>query len=146
MKTNAAGISLIKQFEGVRLAAYQDMVGVWTIGYGHTGPDVKAGMTITQQQADQLLAADLEKFETGVRKAVIVPLNANQFSALVSFSYNLGLGNLRSSTLLRLLNKGDYEGAAAQFPRWNRAGGQAVPGLTRRRKAEQALFLTPAPC
>ncbi|MFB0823846.1 lysozyme [Chromobacterium violaceum] len=146
MKTNAAGISLIKQFEGVRLAAYQDMVGVWTIGYGHTGPDVKAGMTITQQQADQLLAADLEKFETGVRKAVIVPLNANQFSALVSFSYNLGLGNLRSSTLLRLLNKGDYNGAAAQFPRWNRAGGQAVPGLTRRRKAEQALFLTPAPC
>ncbi|AAQ58403.1 lysozyme [Chromobacterium violaceum] len=146
MKTNAAGISLIKQFEGVRLAAYQDMVGVWTIGYGHTGPDVKAGMTITQQQADQLLAADLEKFETGVRKAVIVPLNANQFSALVSFSYNLGLGNLRSSTLLRLLNKGDYDGAAAQFPRWNRAGGQAVPGLTRRRKAEQALFLTPAPC
>ncbi|KMN50721.1 muraminidase [Chromobacterium violaceum] len=146
MKTNAAGISLIKQFEGVRLAAYQDMVGVWTIGYGHTGPDVKAGMTITQRQADQLLAADLEKFETGVRKAVIVPLNANQFSALVSFSYNLGLGNLRSSTLLRLLNKGDYDGAAAQFPRWNRAGGQAVPGLTRRRKAEQALFLTPAPC
>ncbi|WP_043611600.1 lysozyme [Chromobacterium violaceum] len=146
MKTNAAGISLIKQFEGVRLAAYQDMVGVWTIGYGHTGPDVKAGMTITQQQADQLLAADLEKFETGIRKAVIVPLNANQFSALVSFSYNLGLGNLRSSTLLRLLNKGDYNGAAAQFPRWNRAGGQAVPGLTRRRKAEQALFLTPAPC
>ncbi|WP_434656946.1 lysozyme [Chromobacterium violaceum] len=146
MKTNAAGISLIKQFEGVRLAAYQDMVGVWTIGYGHTGPDVKAGMTITQQQADQLLAADLEKFETGVRKAVIVPLNANQFSALVSFSYNLGLGNLRSSTLLRMLNKGDYDGAAAQFPRWNRAGGQAVPGLTRRRKAEQALFLTPAPC
>ncbi|ATP27520.1 muraminidase [Chromobacterium violaceum] len=146
MKTNAAGISLIKQFEGVRLAAYQDMVGVWTIGYGHTGPDVKAGLAITQQQADQLLAADLEKFETGVRKAVIVPLNANQFSALVSFSYNLGLGNLRSSTLLRLLNKGDYDGAAAQFPRWNRAGGQAVPGLTRRRKAEQALFLTPAPC
>ncbi|MGY8627670.1 lysozyme [Chromobacterium violaceum] len=146
MKTNAAGISLIKQFEGVRLAAYQDMVGVWTIGYGHTGPDVKAGLAITQQQADQLLAADLEKFETGVGKAVIVPLNANQFSALVSFSYNLGLGNLRSSTLLRLLNKGDYDGAAAQFPRWNRAGGQAVPGLTRRRKAEQALFLTPAPC
>ncbi|MFB9156477.1 lysozyme [Chromobacterium violaceum] len=146
MKTNAAGISLIKQFEGVRLAAYQDMVGVWTIGYGHTGPDVKAGLAITQQQADQLLAADLEKFETGVRKAVIVPLNANQFSALVSFSYNLGLGNLRSSTLLRLLNKGDYDGAAAQFPRWNRAGGQAVAGLTRRRKAEQALFLTPVPC
>ncbi|OBU87131.1 lysozyme [Chromobacterium subtsugae] len=146
MKTNAAGISLIKQFEGVRLAAYQDMVGVWTIGYGHTGPDVKKGMAITQQQADQLLAEDLQTFETGVGKAVTVPLNENQFSALVSFSYNLGLGNLRSSTLLRLLNKGDYAGAAAQFPRWDRAGGQVVPGLLRRRQAEQALFLTPAPC
>ncbi|WP_047238415.1 lysozyme [Chromobacterium subtsugae] len=146
MKTNAAGISLIKQFEGVRLAAYQDMEGVWTIGYGHTGPDVKKGMAITQQQADQLLAEDLQTFETGVGKAVTVPLNENQFSALVSFSYNLGLGNLRSSTLLRLLNKGDYAGAAAQFPRWDRAGGQVVPGLLRRRQAEQALFLTPAPC
>ncbi|MGD1827322.1 Lysozyme [Chromobacterium violaceum] len=143
MKTNAEGISLIKQFEGFRLAAYQDMVGVWTIGYGHTGPDVKAGQTITQQQADQLLAADLEKFETGVGQLVAVPLNANQFAALVSFSYNLGLGNLRSSTLLRLLNQGDYAGAAAQFPRWNRAGGQVVAGLTRRRLAEQALFNSP---
>ncbi|OVE49469.1 lysozyme [Chromobacterium violaceum] len=143
MKTNAAGISLIKQFEGLRLAAYQDMVGVWTIGYGHTGPDVKAGLIITQQQADQLLAADLEKFETGVGQLVAVPLNANQFAALVSFSYNLGLGNLRSSTLLRLLNQGDYAGAAAQFPRWNRAGGQVVAGLTRRRLAEQALFNSP---
>ncbi|MCD0492354.1 lysozyme [Chromobacterium violaceum] len=143
MKTNAAGISLIKQFEGLRLAAYQDMVGVWTIGYGHTGPDVKSGMTIAQQQADQLLAADLEKFETGIGQLVAVPLNANQFAALVSFSYNLGLGNLRSSTLLRLLNQGDYAGAAAQFPRWNRAGGQVVAGLTRRRLAEQALFNSP---
>ncbi|NHQ81610.1 lysozyme [Chromobacterium vaccinii] len=140
MKTNAAGISLIKQFEGVRLTAYQDMVGVWTIGYGHTGPEVKAGMTITQQQAEQLLATDLQTFETGVGKAVTVPLSANQFSALVSFSYNLGLGNLRSSTLLRLLNQGDYAGAGAQFPRWNRAGGQEVVGLTRRRQAEQSLF------
>ncbi|WP_406850154.1 lysozyme [Chromobacterium phragmitis] len=143
MKTNASGIRLIKQFEGLRLAAYQDMVGVWTIGYGHTGPDVKAGLTITQQQADQLLAADLQKFEAGVSLAVTVSLNANQFSALVSFSYNLGLGNLRSSTLLRLLNQGDFAGAAAQFPRWNRAGGQVVAGLTRRRLAEQALFNSP---
>ncbi|AXE31651.1 muraminidase [Chromobacterium phragmitis] len=140
MKTNASGIRLIKQFEGLRLAAYQDMVGVWTIGYGHTGPDVKAGLIITQQQADKLLAADLEKFETGVGQLVAVPLNANQFAALVSFSYNLGLGNLRSSTLLRLLNQGDFAGAAAQFSRWNRAGGQVVAGLARRRQAEQALF------
>ncbi|KUM04892.1 lysozyme [Chromobacterium subtsugae] len=144
MKTNAAGISLIKQFEGVRLTAYQDIVGVWTIGYGHTGPEVKKGLTITQQQADQLLAADLQTFETGVGKAVTVPLNANQFSALVSFSYNLGLANLQSSTLLRLLNQGDYAGAAAQFPRWDRAGGQVVTGLLRRRQAEQTLFQAPA--
>ncbi|WP_440216936.1 lysozyme [Chromobacterium piscinae] len=143
MKTNTAGINLIKQFEGVRLQAYQDAVGVWTIGYGHTGPEVKAGIRISQQQAEQLLAADLEKFETGVGKAVTVPLNANQFSALVSFSYNLGLGNLQSSTLLRLLNKGDYTGAAGQFPLWNKAGGNVLPGLSRRRLAEQTLFQTP---
>ncbi|MBX9297603.1 lysozyme [Chromobacterium vaccinii] len=143
MKTNTAGINLIKQFEGVRLQAYQDAVGVWTIGYGHTGPEVKAGIRISQQQAEQLLATDLEKFETGVGKAVTVPLNANQFSALVSFSYNLGLGNLQSSTLLRLLNKGDYTGAAGQFPLWNKAGGNVLPGLSRRRLAEQTLFQTP---
>ncbi|MEN6082592.1 lysozyme [Chromobacterium piscinae] len=143
MKTNTAGINLIKQFEGVRLQAYQDAVGVWTIGYGHTGPEVKAGIRISQQQAEQLLATDLEKFETGVGKVVTVPLNANQFSALVSFSYNLGLGNLQSSTLLRLLNKGDYTGAAGQFPLWNKAGGNVLPGLSRRRLAEQTLFQTP---
>ncbi|POZ63819.1 lysozyme [Chromobacterium alticapitis] len=143
MKTNAAGLALIKQFEGLRLIAYQDMMGVWTIGYGHTGPDVKTGQVITQAQADQLLAKDLATFEAGVGKLATAPLNANQFSALVSFSYNLGLRNLQSSTLLRLLNQGDYAGAAGQFLRWDRAGGQVVPGLQRRRQAEQALFQTP---
>ncbi|OBU85885.1 lysozyme [Chromobacterium subtsugae] len=143
MKTNAEGIALIQQFEGLRLQAYQDVVGVWTIGYGHTGPDVRAGLTITQAQATQLLAADLARFEAGVGRLVSVPLNGNQFSALVSFTYNLGLGSLQSSTLLRLLNTGDYAGAAGQFPRWDRAGGQQLPGLLKRRLAEQALFQEP---
>ncbi|GLU31193.1 lysozyme [Trinickia caryophylli] len=143
MKTNQAGLALIKQFEGLRLIAYQDVVGVWTIGYGHTGSDVTPGLVITQSQADQMLCGDLAGFETGVSKLVTVALNENQFSALVSFSYNLGLGNLGSSTLLRLLNAGDYQGAAAQFPRWNRAGGKVYDGLTKRRLAEQALFETP---
>ncbi|QOZ81965.1 MULTISPECIES: lysozyme [Chromobacterium] len=143
MNISANGIKLIQQFEGLRLKAYQDAVGVWTIGYGHTGPDVTPGLVITQAQADALLARDLSRFETGVTRLVQVPLNQNQFDALVSFSYNLGLGSLQNSTLLRLLNQRDYAGAAAQFPRWNKAGGKVLPGLTRRRAAEQALFLQP---
>ncbi|WP_199153367.1 lysozyme [Chromobacterium sp. ASV23] len=143
MQTNTAGINLIKQSEGLRLSAYQDQVGVWTIGYGHTGPDVTAGLTIEADQAERLLQGDLARVEQGVSALVTVPLNANQFSALVSFSYNLGLRNLQSSTLLRLLNQGDYAGAAGQFPRWDCAGGQEVQGLLRRRQAEQALFQTP---
>jgi lysozyme len=115
MKTNRAGIDLIKHFEGLRLNAYQDVADIWTIGYGHTGPKVKPGLTITEAQADQLLSDDLCRFESGVTDAVKVPLNANEFSALVSFGYNLGLGSLRRSTLLRLLNEGDRSGAAMQF-------------------------------
>ncbi|MGC0151389.1 lysozyme [Chromobacterium vaccinii] len=144
MKINQAGLDLIKDFEGLRLLAYQDLVNVWTIGYGHTGPDVRPGQRISNTQAEQLLLGDLARFETGVDKMVKVPLNPNQFSALVSFSYNLGLGNLQQSTLLRLLNKRDYAGAAGQFPLWNKAGGHVIDGLTRRRQAEQKLFLTPA--
>ncbi|OQS41126.1 lysozyme [Chromobacterium haemolyticum] len=140
MKASNGGIKLIQGFEGLRLKAYQDSVGVWTIGYGHTGPDVTPGQVITQAQADALLARDLERFEAGVARLVKVPLNQNQFDALVCFSFNLGLGALQGSTLLRLLNAGDYAGAAVQFPRWNKAGGKELPGLTRRRAAEQSLF------
>ncbi|RDU95358.1 lysozyme [Trinickia dinghuensis] len=143
MKINEAGINLIKEFEGLRLTAYADVVGVLTIGYGHTGPDVKPGMVITEAQAGQLLIDDLARFENGVSGLVKVPVNANQFSALVSFSYNVGLGNLGGSTLLRLLNQSDYAGAAQQFPLWDKAGGRELPGLLRRRQAEQALFQTP---
>ncbi|WP_176079696.1 lysozyme [Paraburkholderia tropica] len=143
MKANSAGLALIKHYEGLRLIAYADVVGVLTIGYGHTGADVTPGLVITQAHANQLLGDDLARFESGVGNLVDVPLNVNQFSALVSFSYNLGLGNLRQSTLLRCLNRGDFTAAANQFPRWDRAGGRELTGLLKRRQAEQALFLTP---
>ncbi len=141
--TSLAGRQLIETFEGLKLTAYQDLVGIWTIGYGHTGPEVKAGQSISVAQADQLLASDLQRFEQGVAHLVTYSLNQQQFDALVSFSFNLGLGSLQSSQLLRLLNAGDVAGAAAEFLRWNRAGGAEVAGLTRRRQAEQQLFLTP---
>ncbi|MEJ8673256.1 lysozyme [Chromobacterium amazonense] len=143
MQTSSNGIQLIQQFEGLRLTAYQDSVDVWTIGYGHTGPDVRAGLSISDSQATQLLSQDLRRFEQGVSNLVKVAINQNQFDALISFSYNLGLGNLQSSTLLRLLNQGDYRGAAGQFPLWDKAGGKVLPGLQKRRQAEQALFLSP---
>lgn len=141
MKTSERGIALIKEFEGCELEAYLDAVDVLTIGYGHTGDDVYLGLTITQAEADDMLARDLDKFEAGIERMVKVPLNANQHAALVSFSFNLGLGSLSGSTLLRKLNALDYDGAADEFPRWNRAGGNVLAGLSRRRKAEQALFL-----
>lgn len=139
---NAAGLDLIKSFEGLRLTAYPDPQSgdaPWTIGYGHTGR-VLEGDVITAEQADAFLAADLAVFEEGVASSVSVPLTDNQFAALVSFSFNLGLGRLRGSTLLRLFNDGDDEGAAGEFPKWT-AGG--LPGLVRRRAAEQALFRRP---
>lgn len=141
MRISENGIKLVKSFEGLKLVAYKCPAGIWTIGYGHTGPDVTPGQVITQAQADALLARDLERFEAGVARLVKVPMTQNQLDALVCFSYNLGLGALQGSTLLRLLNAGDYAGAAAQFPRWDKAGGKVLPGLTRRRAAEQALFL-----
>lgn len=133
---------LIKSFEGLELEAYLCPADIWTIGYGHTG-DVKEGDTITKAEAEDLLDKDLEKFRSGVNICVKVPLNENQFGALVSFAYNVGIGSLQSSTLLKLLNAGDYDAAADQFPRWNKSGGKVLTGLTRRREAERAVFLTP---
>ena len=143
MQVSSVGRKAIEGYEGCRLTAYQDSVGVWTIGYGHTGPDVHAGLTITQAQADQLLLADLYKFEQGVSQLVRVPINQNQFDALVSFAFNLGLGSLGRSTLLKLLNSRDYNGAADQFLKWTYAGHEQLPGLVKRRRAERAMFLTP---
>ena len=143
MRTSQRGLSLIKSFEGLRLLAYRDAVGVWTIGYGATR-GVKAGMSITNEQAERMLLNDVQRFEPEVERLVTEPLNRNQWDALVSFTYNLGAANLESSTLLRLLNRGDYAGAAEQFPRWNKAGGKVLPGLVRRREAERVLFLEAA--
>jgi lysozyme len=141
MKTSQAGIDLIKSFEGCKLRAYQDSVGIWTIGVGHTGPDVCAGVTVSDQEAISLLQMDLHEAEEAVDRLVTAPLNQNEFDALVSFTFNLGEGNLKKSTLLKYLNQMRYEDAANEFPRWNRAGGQILPGLTRRREAEKRLFL-----
>ncbi len=140
-RINTVGLNLIKDFEGLRLNSYRDAVGVWTIGYGHTGT-AGPGQQITNAQATALLREDVATFENAVTRAVRVPITENQFAALVSFTYNVGSGALNSSTLLRRLNAGDTLGAADEFLRWNRAGGQVLAGLTRRRVAERNLFLS----
>ena len=137
------GLALTQQFEGLRLTAYQDQVGRWTIGYGHTGPNVHGGMTITQDQASQLLQSDVAGAVTCVNNAVTTLITQNQFDALVDFVFNLGCASLLSSTLLRLINTADYADAAPQFLRWDHAGGVVVPGLLTRRQAEMTLFQTP---
>lgn len=146
MQTSEKGIAVIKQFEGCKLTAYQDSVGVWTIGYGWTQPvdgkPIRAGMTIKQETAERLLKTGLVSYESDVSRLVKVGLNQGQFDALVSFTYNLGARSLSTSTLLRKLNAGDYAGAADEFLRWNKAGGKVLNGLTRRREAERALFLS----
>lgn len=140
-RINVNGLSLIKAFEGLRLHAYRDAVGIWTIGYGTTR-GVKPGMQISEAEAEKFLQQDLTRFEQAINEVIEVPINDNQFSSLVSFTYNVGSGAFRSSTLLQLLNqRQDLRVVADQFPRWNRAGGQVLAGLTRRRNAERALFL-----
>lgn len=141
MVTSQAGIDLIKQFEGVRLKAYPDpATGAepWTIGIGHTG-GVRPGDVITEARAEQLLRLDLGRFELAVRKLCPIATQS-QFDALVSFAFNCGEDNLKTSTLRRLHNDGDYTGAANQFARWNKAAGKVMLGLTRRRAAEAALY------
>jgi len=134
------GLNLTEQFEGLRLTAYQDSVGVWTIGYGHTGNDVRPGLTITQQQANNLLMQDTQSAAAAVNRLVTVAINQDEFDALVDFTFNLGQNALAGSTLLRKLNAGDFAGAAAEFPKWCKAGGKVLQGLVRRRQAEQQLF------
>lgn len=141
-------LELIKKSEGLRLYAYLDAVGVWTIGYGHTSaagdPLVYKGMRISKEEAEEILRNDLERiYIPAVTRNVKVPLNPNQLGALVSFVYNLGEGNFKKSTLLKKLNKGDYKGAASEFPKWNKAGGKILKGLVIRRDAERALFEKP---
>jgi lysozyme len=144
MRTSNKGLELIKQHEGLRLSAYKCPAGVWTIGYGHT-VTAKRGQTITQEQADELLRADLINSEESVKALVKVPLQQCQFDALVSFVFNLGRGAFAKSGLLKLINAKNIVNAAQEFPKWNKArvGGvlQALPGLTKRRHEEQCLFI-----
>ncbi len=134
------GLALTQQFEGLRLTAYQDSVGIWTIGYGHTGTDVHSGLSITQQQASALLMQDVASAVADVNRLVIATLTQNQFDALVDFVFNVGCGNFAASTLLHKLNANDFPGAAGEFCKWCHAGKMVLPGLLKRRQAEMALF------
>lgn len=143
MKTNPAGIALIKQFEGVKLEAYTCPAGIWTIGYGHTGPEVHKGQVITQAEADRILVADLAKFEKGIGAFIgTAHTTENQFAAMVALAFNIGVGAFGKSSVLRHHNQGNTELAAESFLLWNKAGGAVLPGLNRRRKAERELYLS----
>lgn len=151
-RIGAAGLSLVKEFEGFEPKWYPDAAHGWkvpTIGYGHTdaagNPKYATNKSLVLSEADatDILRNDIQKYADAVSKAVKVPLNDNQFDALVSFTYNLGPGNLNKSTLLKKLNAGNYDGAANEFGKWVKAGGKTLNGLVRRRKAEAALFRSP---
>ena len=139
MKCSQEGLALIKKFEGCRLESYRCSANVLTIGYGHTG-GVKEDDIITQPEADKLLENDIAKFEEYVSDNVIVELKQYQFDALVAWTFNLGVGNLRSSTMLKKLNESDYDSVPSEMKRWNKAAGKTLDGLIRRRKAEGLLF------
>jgi len=149
MNINKATIDLVKEFEGCKLTAYRDAVGVWTIGYGTTaraglGIIPTGGMTITQAEADQLLADGLNKFADQIRPMITAGINDNQFGACVSLAYNIGAHAFSTSSALKHINAGgDYAKAADAFLLWNKAGGKTLKGLVRRREAERKLFLTP---
>lgn len=144
MKTGKAAIEIIKYFEGLRLTAYKDIVGTWTIGYGDTFR-VRPGLRITKDEAEWRLHARIESdFEPAVNAvAGTVVTSQHQFDAMLSLAYNIGAAAFVSSTLAKKHRKQDYDGAAEEFPRWKLAGGKVIAGLVRRRRAEAALYLTP---
>ena len=139
MNYSESGLDLTEESEGCRLVAYQDSVGVWTIGYGHTR-GVVAGMTCTQAQAEAWLREDIASAIADINRLARVPLTQGEFDALVDFDFNLGGGALRGSTLLKLLNAGDHAAASLEFTKWDKAGGKVIAGLLRRRVSEQAEF------
>ena len=143
MQYSKNGLLLTEGFESCRLVAYQDIRGIWTLGWGHTGPEVCEGLTWTQDQADAQLLADVQSSVAAVNADVTVPLTQDEFDALVDFAFNCGNTALRNSTLLKKLNAGDYTGAANEFDRWDKAAGQVIAGLLRRRQKETDLFNTP---
>ena len=144
MVISPKGIEMICRFEGLQLYAYDDGVGVWSIGFGTivypSGTRVRKGDICTLEQAKFFMSHDLKKFEHAVDQAVKVSIDQNQFDALVSLTYNIGAGAFRNSTLLKKLNVGDYHGASAQFDVWNKASGRVLQGLVNRRTVERTLF------
>ncbi|WP_074381573.1 lysozyme [Bartonella doshiae] len=138
------GLALIKQWEGLRLKAYQDSAAIWTIGYGHTSkagkPVVHKEMNITEKEAEELLRQDLQQFENAVEQAVTVSLTNEQFAALVSFCYNIGTKAFCNSNLLKKLNTGNYEAVPSELQKWNKVGGKPLQGLANRRAAEAGLW------
>ena len=144
MRMSAAGLATVKEFEGLRLKAYKCPAAVWTIGYGHTSaagaPIVNPDLVITKDEAEEVLARDMEQYEEGVRKYVKVDLTQGQFDALVDFAYNAGVGRLSTSTLLKKVNAEKFDEVPAEFMKWTRGGGKELPGLVRRRRAEVKLW------
>lgn len=137
---NRAGVELLKKYEGCRLKAYKDPVGILTIGWGQTGEWIKPETVITQDEADWTLKDEIQKVEFQVNKLLKKPANENQLAAMICFAYNVGVGNYAKSTLLNCFNKGNVEAAAQEFKRWNKAGGHVLQGLVARRQAESELF------
>ena len=147
MKVSDKCVNMIKHHEGFVRKPYQDPIGLWTVGVGHLIGDGKKlpkewNKEFTDEEVDNILCEDLERFEIGIQRLTKVSLTQSQFDALVSFSFNVGLGNFQSSTLRSKLNRGDYEGASNEFPKWRKAGGKILKGLVRRRADEKALFLS----
>jgi lysozyme len=143
---SAAGVLLIQGFEGERFCAYPDPAtrgAPWTIGYGHTGPEVKPGLCISKAKAEAYLMGDIRIAQTALAGCVRVPVSQTELDGLTGWTMNIGGKNACSSTLVRKLNAYDYAGAAGEFPRWINANGKPMAGLIRRRKCEQSLFLTP---
>tara|TARA_R110002012_G_scaffold134615_1_gene288047 strand:- start:1444 stop:1911 length:468 start_codon:yes stop_codon:yes gene_type:complete len=140
MNISKEGLSLIKKFEGCELEAYLCPAGVWTIGYGHT-KDVKEGDKINKEEADYLLQEEMIEYESYINDFVEVPLNQNQFDALCSWVYNLGPTNLKNSTMLKVLNEEKYVDVPQEIKRWNKAGGEVLDGLIKRREAEAKMFV-----
>lgn len=147
MRVNQKGIELIKEFEGFRSKAYKCPAGIWTVGYGHTSaagePKVGSLTTVTKEEGERILRRDLNQFEDAVDDAVRVDLNSNQFSALVSFTYNVGEGAFRKSSVLKAVNAKQWDEVPRRMALWNKGGGRVLPGLVRRRAAEAALFMEP---
>ena len=144
MRMSAAGLAIVKEFEGLRLKAYKCPAAVWTIGYGHTSaagaPIVNPDLVITKDEAEEVLERDMEQYEEGVRKYVKVDLTQGQFDALVDFAYNAGVGALAKSTLLKKVNAEKFDEVPAEFMKWTKGGGKELPGLVRRRRAEVKLW------